>query len=351
MSLKRVSIFLFGFFALVCCSLVLWPGTSHPCIGIISDDTYCGERELAWRIKIAAENLGWKAILDEKRGCHLKKKKGVDWVLCMNPRHERYNKHSHNYITLLHPFEYEKLKKKPNCCPFYERYNGYLLTITPKEDLKIFLQSKNKPFFSVPFYPTLQYVEYMKVPLNTVMTMISVWGNRLGDEKFKRLYSLLSQGGFTKFYGVNDHHAVAQEHYLGKLPFDGVSVIHAIQKHGISLIFHSDTHNREKIPSSRIFEAAAASAVIISDTNAFVKKHFGENVFYVDTSLSAEEIYLQIENHVNTIRLAPEKALEMAKRAHEIFVDQFLMETQLINIMSMHQEIIKYEKKRSMWFF
>jgi len=48
-------------------------------------------------------------------------------------------------------------------------------------------------------------VEYVKVPLDSIMAMIAVWGNRLEDEKFKHLYSLLSDGGFTKFYGVNNH--------------------------------------------------------------------------------------------------------------------------------------------------
>jgi hypothetical protein len=177
------------------------------------------------------------------------------------------------------------------------------------------------------------------------MAMIPVWGNRLEDEKFKCLYFLLNEGGFTKFYGINNHIAITKENYLGKLPFDGISVVKALQRHGISLVFHSDIHNREEIPSSRIFEASAASTVIICDNNAFVKKHFGANVFYVDTALSAEEIYLQIKNHVDAIHREPEKALEMAKRAHQIFVDEFLMEAQLQNIMAMHEKISEYEKK------
>lgn len=349
MNPRRAVFFLVGFLALICCGYVFQLNESCPCIGIISDDKYCGEREFAWRVKIAAENLGWNVILDERRGRFLKRKRGLDWVLCITPQQRRYSKYSNNYVALLHPFAYQEPEIK--CRPFYERYNGYLLTITPEEDFKTFLQLKNKQFFSVPFYPSLQYVEYRQVPLNSVMTMISVWGNRLEDEKFKRLYSLLSQSGFTKFYGVNDNSAVAKEHYLGKLPFDGISVVHALQKHGISLIFHSDMHNQEEIPSSRIFEAAAASAVIIADTNAFVKKNFGGNVFYVDTSRSAEEIFQQIKNHVHAIHSNPEKALAMAKRAHEIFVDRFLMETQLLNIMSMHKEILKHEKPHNRWSF
>jgi hypothetical protein len=46
-------------------------------IGIVSDSEYCGERELGWRIKIAAESLGWEVFLDEKRGKKLKKTKNI----------------------------------------------------------------------------------------------------------------------------------------------------------------------------------------------------------------------------------------------------------------------------------
>ncbi len=346
MKIRGIVVVLIGLFALVCCNHFFRLVSFRPCIGILSDNQYCGERELAWRVKRAAENLGWKVIFDEERGRFLKRKRGVDWVFCIAPQQKRFNKYSKNYVALFHPFAYEEPEIKR--VPFYERYDGYLLTINPEEGFKTFLETKNKQLFSVPFYPSLQYFEYMQVPLNHVMTMIPVWGNRIKDEKYKRIYSLLSQGGFTKFYGINDTSEVAKEHYMGQVPFDGVSVVNAIQKHGISLIFHSDIHNREEIPSGRIFEAAAASAVIICDTNAFVKRNFGETVFYIDTSLSAEEIFQQIKNHVDDIHLNPEKALAMAKKAHDIFVDRFLMETQLLNVMSMHKEIIKHEKNVSL---
>ncbi len=351
MSFKKKQFFfaLCAVFALLSlCSFFLHK-QPHICIGIISDNTFCGERELAWRIKHAAENLGWKTFLDENQGHGLKKKKGLDWVICTVPQHRQYSRYSHNYVTLLHPLSLNQTlyeRKHKHSPQFHEKYDGYLLTINPGKEFEDFLTAKKNHFFSTTFYPTLQHTGYVKVPLNNIVTMIPVWGNRLEDEKFKALYSLLSEGGFTKFYGINNQAGIAESNYLDKLPFDGISVVKALQRHGITLIFHSDIHNREKIPSSRIFEAAAASTVIISDNNAFVKKHFGESVFYVDTTLSAEEIYLQIKNHMAFIRQDPEKALEMAKRAHQIFVDQFLMETQLENIMAMHQKVLEHEQQK-----
>lgn len=181
--------------------------------------------------------------------------------------------------------------------------------------------------------------------------MVPVWGNRLKDEKFKKIYNMLSRSGFTKFYGIHKNEDIIENGYIGKIPFDGTSVIEILQKHGIVLIFHSEIHNKEEIPSSRIFEAAAASTVIISDQNEFVKKHFKDAVFYVDTSLPAEEVYGQIEHHMETIRQNPEAALDKAKKAHHIFAEYFSMDAQLLNIHAMHRQVKKHKKSQILTFF
>jgi len=117
------------------------------------------------------------------------------------------------------------------------------------------------------------------------------------------------------------------------------------KKHGISLVFHSDVHNEKKIPSSRIFGGAAASTVIICDNNAFVKKYFGDTVFYIDTTLLAEEIYLQIKTYIDTIHNEPQKALAMQKSPSN-FCRPVSHGNQLKSIMTMHEEVIQYEKQQ-----
>ncbi len=308
-------------------------------IGIVSDAKYCGEREVAWRIKIAAEHLGWEVFLDEKEGHKLKKKKKLNWIICLLPNNRRIYKYCPTYLTIFHPFNYLNSERKLK--PFYEKYDGYLLTIDQTDELENDFQLKNRQFFSSAFYPTLQHVDYKELVLDSLMTMIPVWSNRLTDEKFKTIYKTLSRSGFTKFYGIHENKDIIEDGYMGKIPFDGTSVIQVLQKHGIVLIFHSEIHNKEKIPSSRIFEAAAASTVIISDENEFVKKHFKDTIFYVDTSLSAEEICAQIRQHMDTIRQNPKDALDKAKRAHQIFTEKFSMDTQLINLQAMHNRIKK----------
>jgi hypothetical protein len=346
MLLKKINFFLL-FLMISFSPFVNFESKSKIKIGIISDANYCGEREVGWRIKIAAEQLGWEVFLDENKGRNLKKQKNLDWIICLLPNNRYVYKNCPTYLTIFHPFAY--LEPKGKLKSFYEKYDGYLLTINQSEEFKNGFKSKNKQLFSSSFYPTLQYIDYKEVPLNNLMTMIPVWGNRLIDEKFKKIYKTLSQSRLVKFYGVHENKDIIEDGYMGKIPFDGVSVIEVLQKHGIVLIFHSDIHNGAQIPSSRIFEAAAASTVIISDENEFVKKHFGDTIFYVDTSVSAEEICLQIQHHMDTIRQNPQVALEMAKKAHQIFTDNFSMDNQLLNMLSMHNEIKKHKKTTFFW--
>jgi hypothetical protein len=307
-------------------------------IGIVSDIDLCGERELGYRIQIAAESLGWEAVLDERRGCRLKRQKPFDFVIHLIPNNPRMIPKCHNYLAIFDPINC--LSEQGELLPFYHKYDGFLLTIAPEENL--FRSLKNPSW--IPFYPTTQTIPYKKNALNHLTTAIPVWGNRLKSQKFKELYSSLSKTGFFRFYGTKENTAHLTDGYMGLLPFDGASMINALSQHGITLIFHSDVHNQAKIPSARIFEAAAASSVIICDENEFVKTHFKDAVFYVDTEQSSQEIFSQIERHMQEIRQHPEVALEKAKRAHEILEENFSMTSQLLKLKEMNDK--KLEEKK-----
>lgn len=306
-------------------------------IGVATASSYVGDREVAWRIKIAGESLGWEVLLDEDNGRHLQDQQ-LDWVICMLPNNEFHNPNCPNYQVIFHPFWY--LDDERKLVPFYEKYDGYLLTINDRETIENSLRLSGKEFHYIPFYPSVYSLPYREVALNNLVTMVPVWSNRITDKKFRTLYKLLSQTGFVKFYGVSRNEDILPQGYMGSIPFDGVSVINILQQHGIVLVLHSDIHNKECIPSSRIFEAAAASTVIICDENNFVKEHFGDSVFYIDTTLPAKSIYKQILKHLQTIYRNPKKALEMAKTAHQIFVENFEMSDQLLKLEALNQKIL-----------
>ncbi len=302
-------------------------------IGIASDKIYCGEREVGWRIKRAAGSLGWEVHLDEEKGKNLINIKKLDFVIWLTPKNHNLHPNCANYTTIFYPSNYFDPQK--HLLQFYDRYDGYLMTFHQGREFPYVIGDKKKLF--LPFYPTSHPFPYKQVSPNYLMTMIAVWGDRLANEKFQSLYRLLSLSGFARFYG-NENPDLIPYGYMGKLPFDGISVLHALQDNGIALVLHSETHIQEQIPSARIFEAAAASAVIISDRNPFVIDHFGDCVYYIDTSRSAIEIFDQIKNHMDEIYAHPEEALEKAKKAHEIFSEHFQMTDQLLKLEKMHRQ-------------
>jgi hypothetical protein len=309
-----------------------------PRIGIATRASFYGERELSWKIKLAAEQLGWEAFVDEAEGIGLQQIPHLDWVICLVPRNPYRTPGCPNYLALFHDVGF--FDEKGQLFSFYENYEPYLLTI-PQDRFARAFPVNEKLLFSMPFYPSVQNIPYQPLPLHNIATMMPVWGNRLKEPKYIALYQMLSESGWVKFYGPPDPSQVIREGYMGPLEFDGISVIRALQNHGIALVLHSRRHNRAKIPSGRIFEAAAASAVIISDQNAFVQKHFGDSVYSIDVSGSAEEIYAQIMACKEAIQRDPESALRKAAQAHRIFEEKFSMTTQLLRLENLHREMKK----------
>ncbi len=324
--------------------LFVWPSFAIASIrmGIISNSAYFGEREVGWRIKRAAESLGWEVFLDEERGSKILNIDNLDFTICLVPTSFPRPK-GLNYMAVFHPFDL--LDKKKKLKSYYESFDGYLLTIKP-EFLRTAFRSSSKEFFFIPFYPTIQPIPYERVPLNNLIFPYPAWGKRHNGDKYKALYRLLSESRFTRFYGPKDSEGIVRPgHHIGQIPFDGISVINTLQKYGITLILHSSQHRNKKLPSGRIFEAAAASTVIICDEHPFVRKHFGDSVYYIDITLPAEEIFNQIASHVHSIFRHPEAALAKAKEAHQIFTDRFQMTDQLLALLAMHNRILSTRKK------
>lgn len=113
--------------------------------------------------------------------------------------------------------------------------------------------------------------------------------------------------------------------YVGPLPFDGRSIIEEINKAGIALVFSSDSHKDAELMSARLYESAAAGAVIIADDHPFARREFGDCLLYVDPCAREATISEQVMVHWKWIKANPDKALEMAKKAQEIFKEKFIL--------------------------
>ena len=120
--------------------------------------------------------------------------------------------------------------------------------------------------------------------------------------------------------------------YKHEIPFDGISTINEIKKCGACLVLSSSSHIEFEIASNRLFEGLAAGVPLICDNNPFIKKWFGDNVFYID--INDENCYKQIIEHVRFIKNNNEIVIEMLKQCRHIFLNNFVMHEQLQKILN-----------------
>ena len=296
-------------------------------ICVIVNESFRGEREFAERLRIAGENLNWKVeIVDlhsfKKTDCHF------DWIFTLVPDKEA-SLSCDDYLVLFDPDHHYfnsdgHLKKK------YLGYAGYLTTYE-NTDLLLEDIDKKRQYYPKKWYPSVQFRPYRQVTPTRLFYFIGHWGDRYNNNRYKTLQYKLAQTDYANLFGKPSFGISYGQAFKGDINYDGESVINFISDLGVCLVFHSKTHIQHEIPSGRIFEAAAASAVIISDLNPFIIKHFGDSVLYVNQELSGDEMFRQIDAHMSWIQNHPEEALAMAQRAHQIYKDNFLLENQLLD--------------------
>lgn len=292
-------------------------------IGLITNKHFRGEREFAERIGLACKNLNWNVQIEDIesfRGFD----QPCDWILTLVPHKSCTS--NNEYLVLFDPIHHF-FQKDGQLDPKYFNFAGYLTTY---ED-RLFLNG----VYPKRWYPTVHFVPYKKVKPDRLFYFLGHWGNRHDDAKYKTLQQKLGEKDYTNFFGSLDIGKNYLSAYRGAIKYDGETVLNKISEMGICLILHSNVHIQHKIPSGRIFEAAAASAVIISDLNPFVREHFGDSVLYIDQE--ADDIFEQIDAHMNWILEHPKEALEMARRSHEIFEKNFLLENQLLHFNAFHR--------------
>ena len=132
-----------------------------------------------------------------------------------------------------------------------------------------------------------------------------------------------------RLYGPPEAWADRGESYQGVLPFDGTSVIGAIRDAGIALCLHKAAHREANCPSMRLFEAAAAGALIITDDFEFPREWFRDSVLYVDAELPAPTVVEQIVSHVAWAKRNPAAASRLSQRSNELFRRRLTLESML----------------------
>lgn len=122
------------------------------------------------------------------------------------------------------------------------------------------------------------------------------------------------------------------KNYHGEIPFDGNSLIEKINSYGICLALSSVVHQKSEIMSNRIYEAAAAGSLIITDKNDFVNKVFGDSVIQVENSGNSKKTFSEIMSAYRWAISHPSEAYAMASKAQKIFLEKLTLETHLSRI-------------------
>lgn len=159
------------------------------------------------------------------------------------------------------------------------------------------------------------------------------------------LFKLLDQTGKVKFFGPDKVKAwggirpwAGYRCYQYSIPFDGFSIIKEINKCGVCLVLSSDAHRRAGAATTRLYEACAAGAVIISDENEFVMRRFRDAALFIRyNKKKPEDTFRQIMEKYQWIVSHPHKAQKMAEKAQKIFLEQFSLDIQMTGILKNHE--------------
>lgn len=190
-------------------------------------------------------------------------------------------------------------------------------------------------------YSSVAHKDYKPIKFNKIFYPSGNWDKLRTSEKYKSFLSKLSQDKIIGFFGPKHVWNFAKESYEGYISNVGDAFHNKIQEFGIVLVLNAQELIASKTPSGRVFEAAAASAIIISDEHPFIKEEFGDNVLYINTSEDAESIYKQIKKHFEWIQAFPEKAAEKARCAHRIFAEKFAAEKEIVQYLDLYQQVIE----------
>ncbi len=310
----------------------------------------CAETELSRRISIAANNLGWESI--ETSSPQEIQSFNPDFVLVMHFNTPKlYGLPTYGcmwnppvffdlYESLLKEMQsYSREKKDIVKYANIFTYDGYLSSSHIVDNwLHDKLDNTTKKFWIAPFFTSTNQTNY--TPPNIQDPHLVYIGTNWDGARFKELFKQLDKQDFMEVYGLASKWRYLKKSYKMSLPFDGISVLNTLRNAGVGLCLHKPEHCDAETPSMRIFEIIASGAIAICGEHKFIRTVFGNNVLYVDTNASVTEQVKQISDHISWIKNNQEIALQMSKKAHDIFLEKYTLEKLLLEIIPYHKSLI-----------
>lgn len=300
------------------------------------------EVEAAKRLEIAAENLGMSAKVFEKSEDMFDYE--PDIVLCHAYQDTKLTPFP-TYGTLTMPSKWVA-----NVDRFKRNIVSYDSYITISDNIVNYVDSlsakygKNIPpvysAFSIPhqeFKPIDNYANAHAAYVGTNWD-----GSRHGD-----FFACFKGTDMLKCYGPPKSWKYLPKGIYGHpVPFDGKTILKVYRNAGIGLCFNHTDFEVEGIPTSRVFEIPASSAVMIAGDNPLIKDIFGDSAIYVNPHCSHSMLVEQVKDKVSWCRSNADKANEMAREANRIFNEKLSMEVLLQNLIREHEKNF-YRKEKA----
>jgi hypothetical protein len=324
---------------------------------LITHKSGIGEHEMAERIKLAGKTLNIECAnfcshqsslyrkifpLHRERFAKLFQ---PDIILSLQGDKISYQGAKH-YLALTHGSSYY-FSQNPNVPEKNLRdFDGYLICFPDKEKLLNFCSQEKKECCHIPWYSTCGKTAFLAPEQFKLFYCGFNMANTAFGAKYKKLFSRLDKTHFFNVYGQKNEWLHTPNCYRGFIKSDGQSLLKTMNRSGVTLILHAPDHYLGQTPTARIFEAAAASTVIISDKNPFIERYFGDSVLYIDSEKTSDEIFDQINNHMKWIQANPKEAIRLAEKSHKIFVSKFSLEDQLLRLIDLHTSISSSEKSK-----
>jgi len=217
--------------------------------------------------------------------------------------------------------------------------DGLLITAKEIKILQEYYLKIGEPFYALRTVPTVNEKSYEFTSPDFITIAGSLKDSKTNAKNFKTTLNNLNKEGILKAYGNKIYYKSTPEAYQGAIN-DPDKLLDKLNKNGIVLVVHRKNHFNNGIPTNRIMEAAAANTLIISDKNPFVVEEFGDSVLYFDANVDSETMTSQILGHYKWANDNPDKARELANKAHAIFKQKFTSEKDLKRIARMHEKIL-----------
>lgn len=238
------------------------------------------------------------------------------------------------------------IRRDPIRCNFVGSFDGYLsasrsVTGFITEQIARF-SGVSKPIADFRFFPTSPSGIAQATSYGSLAYLGVHWdGARHGD-----FLDQLTRDGLLTVYGPQSAWRHAGSAYRGGIPFDGTSVIRRLAEHGIVLCLHRDPHVAEDTPSMRLFEAASAGCLILSDAIPFAAETFGDTIFVLPDGEGRTDF---VREKLAWARANPGRARDMAQASKAIFEQHCSLDVLLPKVVNFSQEIERrYSDRKSL---